>query len=186
MATEPSPFPLAVVHRSQELYKGKQFSFVLEDVTLPNKNRAAHAHVRHPGSAAIVPIDDSGRIVLIRQYRHAVNSMMLEIPAGTMDPGESPLNCARRELEEETGIIAREFVDLGPIHILPSYSDEMIHIFLARDLAETEQNLDPDEIIQVLRYPVELVLQSINDGSISEALTIVSVFKAKIYLEREG
>lgn len=179
-----SPLPLIAVKRSRKLYQGKHFSFNLDDLTLPDDQRVTHATVRHPGSAAIVPIDAENNVVMIRQYRHSVKAMMLEVPAGTMDPDENSLACARRELAEETGIVAQEFIDLGPTHILPSYSDELIHIFLARYLSETEQSLDSDEFIEVVRYPIETVLQKIDEGDITEALTIVSLFKAKRYLDR--
>jgi ADP-ribose pyrophosphatase len=140
----------AWIHNARVAYKGRIFSFVTEDVTLPNESRAEMAYVRHPGSTAIVPLVDDDTVIMERQYRHPVRASIFEIPAGTMDPGETPLVCARRELEEETGYIAEEFIELGKIHILPAYSDELIHLYLARGLSLTKQNLDPDEIIKVV------------------------------------
>lgn len=176
----------AQINKTQEIYKVKPFSFVVEDVTLPNGTKAEMAMVRHPGSTAIVPLFDDGTIAMTHQYRHAVRDYLLEIPAGTMDPGESPLTCARRELEEETGLVAKEFVELIDVHILPAYSDERIYVYLARNFTITEQHLDKDEIIQVVKYPLEVALQMIDDGRITDALTILSLRQADLYIRDEN
>ena len=157
------------------MYTGRAFSFVTEDVTLPNGSRSEMAFVRHPGSTAIVPLVDDNTVIMERQYRHPVRDYLFEIPAGTMDPGETALACARRELAEETGYIAEEFIELGKIHILPAYSDELIHLYLARGLSPTSQNLDQDEIINVIEYPLDQALQMIATGRINDALTILAL-----------
>ena len=165
----------ARIHKTGKLYSGRVFSFVTEDVTLPNDSRAEMAFVRHPGSTAIVPLLDDDMVIMERQYRHPVRDFLFEIPAGTMDPGETALACARRELEEETGHIAEEFIELGKVHILPAYSDELIHLYLARGLSLTKHNLDPDEIIKVVEYPLDEALQMIEAGRITDALTILAL-----------
>jgi ADP-ribose pyrophosphatase len=172
----------AKIHSIKEHYQGQLFSFVSEDVTLPNGSRAEMAVVRHPGSTAVVPLLDDNMVVMELQYRHAVGEYMLEIPAGTMDPGELPLDCARRELEEETGLRATRMIELGPVHILPSYSDEIIHVYIARELTPARQKLDKDEILEVVHYPFEETLRMIADGRITDALTILSLQKAWFYL----
>jgi len=174
---------IGTVEGSTTLYQGKLFSFVKEDVTLPNKRRTEMAMVRHPGSTAIVPLFEDGTVAMTLQYRHAVREYLLEIPAGTMDPGESALNCARRELEEETGLVAQEFIKLGEVFILPAYSDEKIYIYLARDFTVTRQNLDPDEIIQVVKYPLKETLQMIEAGRITCALSILCLQQTWIHLQ---
>jgi ADP-ribose pyrophosphatase len=174
----------AKVHKTSELYKGRIFSFVAEDVTLPNDSRTEMAFVRHPGSTAVVPLLDDNTVIMEIQYRHPVRNYLFEIPAGTMDPGESPLACARRELEEETGYVADEFIELGNVHILPAYSDEKIHLYLARGLTPSKQNLDQDEIIKVVEYPLEETLPMIAAGRITDALTILSLMRAWFYLKR--
>ncbi len=173
---------MATVNRAESIYTGKQFSFVVEDITLPNQARTQMAMVRHHGSTGIVPVFDDGSIAMTLQYRHAVKDYLLEIPAGTMDYGESPLQCARRELEEETGLVANEFTKLGEVYIIPAYSDEKIHIYLARDLTATKQNLDEDEILQVVKYPLEEIIEMIHKGLITDALTILSIQRTWIYL----
>ena len=174
------------VHQVHQHYQGTLFSFVSEDVTLPNGSRTELAMVRHPGSTAVVALFDDNTVLMERQYRHAVKDYLLEIPAGTMEPGELPLDCARRELEEETGYVAEEFIELSKVLILPAYSDEKIYVYLARDLTLTHQNLDNDEIIDVVKYPFDKALNLIGDGHISEALTILSLQMAWLYLQSKS
>ena len=177
-----STYKKAKVHSVRKHYQGKLFSFASEDVTLPNGSRAEMAVVRHPGSSAVVPLLDDNTVVMELQYRHAVGEYLLEIPAGTMEPGEQPLDCARRELEEETGYQAKRMIELGPVHILPAYSDEVTHVYIARELSPTRQRLDKDEILEVVHYPLEQTLRMIADGRITDALTVLSLQKAWFYL----
>lgn len=141
--------PTAEVHQIETHYQGQLFSFESEDVTLPNGSRTRMAMVRHPGSTAIVPLLDDNTVVMERQYRHAVGKYLLEIPAGTLEPGELPLDCAKRELEEETGFAATRMLELGSVHIIPAYSDEIIHLYIARGLTPSRQKLDQDEILLI-------------------------------------
>ena len=166
----------------RELYRGRVFGFFEEEVTLPNGRRAAYGVVRHPGSTGIVPVADDGTIVMTRQYRHPAGEYLLEIPAGTNDPGETPLVCAHRELEEETGMAAGEMLLLNRIHILPAYTDELIHVYLARRLRPTRQDLDPDEIITVERHSMDALMAMIAEGRITDALTILALHRAQAYL----
>jgi ADP-ribose pyrophosphatase len=165
----------AAVNRSTEIYRGPIFHFVAEALTLPNGRNTEMAFIRHPGSTAVVPLLDDLTVVMEVQYRHPVGEYLLEIPAGTLAHGEFPLDCARRELKEETGFEAREFVELGKIHILPAYSDEVIHVFIARGLTPSKQNLDDDEIIEVVNYPLEQALQMVDEGRVTDALTVLSL-----------
>jgi ADP-ribose pyrophosphatase len=176
----------AHVHKIRSHYQGALFSFASEDVTLPNGSRAEMAIVRHPGSTAVVPLLDRHTVVMELQYRHAVGEYLLEIPAGTMEPGELPLACAKRELEEETGFMASEMIELGRVHIIPAYSDEVIHLYIARDLVPSSQNLDKDEIIEIVNYPLARTLQMIEDGRITDALTILSLQRTWLYLQAKG
>ena len=165
----------ATVKNTSEIYKGRIFYFVTEALTLPNGRDTEIAFIRHPGSIAVVPLMEDHSVVMELQYRHPVGGYLFEIPAGTLEPGESPLECAQRELIEETGFRAQEFIKLGKIHILPAYSDEEIHVFMANGLTPAKQDLDPDEIIEVVTYPLERAIQMIDEGKISDALTILSI-----------
>ncbi len=173
----------AVVHTSRNCHQNRYFSFDVEDVTLPNGIRTEMAMVRHPGSTAIVAVADDGQIVMVHQYRHVVAKTLLEIPAGTMEPGESPINCAKRELEEETGFVAGQWIDLGKIHILPSYTDELIHLYLARKCAISRSNPDQDEIIEVSAYSYQALIAMIEAGEITDALTILALYKVEALLK---
>ena len=176
----------AKVHEIRKHYQGQLFSFVSEDVTLPNGSRTEMAIVRHPGSTAVVPLLDDNTVVMELQYRHAVGEYMLEIPAGTMESGELPLDCAKRELEEETGFAANELTELGKVHLLPAYSDEITHVYIARDLIPAPQRLDKDEILEVVHYPFEQTIWMIADGRITEALTVLSLQKAWFYIRDQS
>ena len=172
---EESSHKKATVKSTTEVYKGRIFDFVTENLKLPNGRHTEMAFIRHPGSTAVVPLLDDNTVVMEVQYRHPVGEYLLEIPAGTLEPGESPLNCAKRELMEETGYSAQELVELGKIHMIPAYSDEEIHVFIARGLTPAKQNLDPDEIIEVVTYPLAKAVQMIDAGKITDALTILSI-----------
>ena len=163
------------VHKITNLYNGKIFDVVLEKVTLPNgaiKNREI---VRHPGAAAMVPLLDDGEVVLIRQYRHAVGEFLWEIPAGTLEPDEEAIECARRELVEETGYEAARFDKLAEILPAPGYTDEHIHIFLVTGLKLAEQKLEDDEVSEARPTPFDTALEMITKGEIQDAKTITGL-----------
>ncbi len=185
MTTDNSDSKRVYVHEVRTHYRGALFSFVSEDVTLPNGSRTELAIVRHPGSTAVVPLFDDNTVLMERQYRHAVEDYLLEIPAGTIEPGELPLDCARRELEEETGYVAADLIEISRLFILPAYSDEKIHLYLARDLSMSGQKLDKDEIIDIVTYPLEDAMKLIDDGKITDALTILALQRTWIYLQHQ-
>jgi ADP-ribose pyrophosphatase len=138
--------------------------------------------VRHPGSTGVVPVLDDGTIIMTCQYRHVIGAYILEIPSGTMERGESPSECAARELEEETGHTAGELIEIGAVHIIPAYSDELVHLFVARNLTQTSQRLDEDEIIELRRHQYEELLNFISEGTITDGLTILALYHAAPYL----
>ena len=163
------------VHKITNLYNGKLFDVVLEKVTLPNGVIKDREIVRHPGAAAMVPLLDDGKVILVRQYRHAVGKFLLEIPAGTLEPDEGPMECARRELVEETGYEAENLAKLAEILPAPGYTDEHIHIFLATGLRLAEQKLEDDEVLQVQPTPLDTALDMIRQGEIQDGKTIAGL-----------
>jgi ADP-ribose pyrophosphatase len=173
----------AIVHDRKVLHKGRVFSLTRENLTLSNGFKTDMDIIRHPGAAAIVAVTVDQHFLMLRQYRHAVGKTLWEIPAGTLEAGEPPLSCAQRELAEETGFSARQWQPLGAITPVPSYSDERIHLFLARDLLSAKQHLDVDEIIQVQKLPLATILNLIGEGSIEDAKTISAIFLAKQKLD---
>ncbi len=173
----------AKVHHTVTLHQGRVFRLTRERITLPNGVSADLEIIRHPGAAAVVPLADEHTVLLIRQYRHAVGGYIWEIPAGTLDPGEEPLECARRELVEETGFSASSWHRLGETTPLPGYSDERIHIFLAAELTPEAQNLDGDELLTVRRTPLEEAVEMIYRGEIHDGKTLSGLLLARRHLE---
>jgi ADP-ribose pyrophosphatase len=174
----------AHVHHVEELHRGRVFRLSRERVTLPNGHTTDLEVVRHPGAAAVVPMLDEKRVVLIRQYRHAVGGVIWEIPAGTLSPGETPLACAGREIQEETGFVAGVFDALGVLVPVPGYSDERIHLFLATDLRQASRHLDQDEVLDVAVLPMTQALEMIRTGEIVDAKSIVGLLKAEARIRK--
>lgn len=165
-------------NHTRRIHRGRVFELHVDGVTLENGVTVDMDVIRHPGAAAIVPLTAQGGVLLIRQFRYAVGADIWEIPAGTMNPGESPLDCARRELEEEVGILAAEWSPLGEITPLPSCSDEVIHIFAARRHAPGRQRLDADELLETREMPFDTALSMIAAGAIRDAKTIAALLLA--------
>lgn len=166
------------VNHRKTLHRGRVFDLVRENVTFRNGLTVDLDVIRHPGATAIVPLADPETLILLRQYRHAVGSFIWEIPAGTLDAGENPLQCARRELAEETGYRARQWTPVGCIFPVPGYSDEQIHVYLARELTPAPRALDPDEILDVHPVSVAEARRMMQDGRIQDAKTIAGLHLA--------
>ena len=130
---------------------------------------------RHPGASAVVPLKEDGRVVLIRQLRHAVGGFIYEIPAGKLDPQEDPRDCAARELEEEVGYRAGFLELLTSIWTAPGFTDEVIHIFQGTNLKKGTQALDQDEVLEIVEWPLEEAMARIQDGTIRDAKTIIGL-----------
>ena len=166
----------------RQIYKGRIVDLRLETVTLPNRVTVTLEMIRHPGAAAIVPVHEDGSVTLVHQYRHAADGYIWEIPAGKLDADEDPVWCAARELQEEVGLKAGELVRLGMILTAPGFCDERIHLFLARQLTATAQQLDEDEVLSVSRIPLPQALDMIRSGAIQDAKTIAGLHHAAAYL----
>ena len=162
--------------KRQEVWKGSVGSFGIEQVVLPNGNQATLAVLKHPGAAAVVPFLDAERILLLRQYRHAVGGMIWEAPAGKLEPGESPEACMERELLEETGFRAARLELLGKILTTPGFSDEVIYLYRASGLARGERRLDAHEVIDVHEMALAEALSMVDRGEIIDAKTVAALF----------
>jgi len=172
------------VNSRQVLSRFHVFELLSENITLSNGVTTDIQYLLHPGAAAIIPFVEPDRIIMIRQYRHAVGGFIWEIPAGTRNPEETTLACAQRELVEETGFSAETWHPLGTITPVPAYSDERIDIFMATDLSPASQNLDADEVLDVHQVPFSEALDMVNQGKIQDAKTISSLFFADQWLKR--
>ena len=164
------------------IHTGRVFNMVKETVSLENGAISELEIIEHPGAAAIVPFIDTDHILMLRQYRHAIKKYLWEIPAGTLDPQEAELVCAKRELIEETGYSAADWQMIGEIVPVPGYSNERIHMYLARDLTEEAQSLDEDEVIEVHQFAFNEAFAMIRRGEIQDAKTICGLFLAQQYL----
>jgi ADP-ribose pyrophosphatase len=163
------------IEQSIPVHRGRVFDLYRDRLRLPDGRSLQVEIIRHPGAAAIVALDDRGEVLLLHQHRHATGGPLWEIPAGTANPGEPALDCARRELEEETGFGARSWEPLGTVIPAPGYSSERVALFLARGLTRTAQNLDPDEILEVCPTPMEAALEMVWGGVIQDGKTIAGL-----------
>ena len=161
----------------REIHNGRVGRFGVEEVTLPNGAQVALEILRHPGAAAVVPLHEDGSITLIRQYRHAAGGTIWEIPAGKLEPGEAPEACASRELAEEAGLNG-VLTPLLPLWTTPAFTDEVIHLFVARELHEVPLALEADEVIEPVRLSRAEVERMIDAGEIRDGKTLVGILLA--------
>lgn len=169
-----------VLISSTRLYEGKIFKLDLDRIRFPDGSEGEMAVVRHPGASAIVPIlsdprGDDPDLLLLRQYRYAGGGYLYEIPAGRLDPGEKPLDCARRELREETGCTAESVQEMCAPLMTPGFADEKIHIFLATGLTRGETALEADEFAEVQVVKLSRALSMIEQGKIIDAKSIIGI-----------
>jgi ADP-ribose pyrophosphatase len=163
------------VLKSESIYSGRVISLIKDTVILPSGRTVIREKVMHPGSVGILPVLEDGRLVLIRQFRYVVGSSLLEIPAGTVEKGESPEECAARELQEETGYRAGKLTLLSAFYLAPGYSNEFMWLFKATELEAGEMRPMPDESIEVRRLSPEEALQMIRGGEIRDVKTICAI-----------
>ncbi len=165
-------------------YKGRKFNFEVNRLRLPNKAEGEWECIRHPGGALAVPVTAEGKLILVRQYRFAVQGRILEFPAGTLEPNEEPLTTIQREIEEETGYRAHKWDKLGEFFLAPGYSDEIIYAFLARDLEKLDKppNQDDDEDIETVFFTPQELEKAILEGESIDAKSLSSFLLARSFL----
>lgn len=168
--------------QSEPIYQGKVFSLRKDEIRLPNGETAKLDIVEHPGAVVLLPVDESGRIWFIRQYRHSAGEFLLELPAGTLEAGEELDRCAYREIREEIGMSAGQIQKIGEFFPAPGYSTELLHLYLARDLKPDPLQGDEDEFIQVEQIPVGEAFTLAESGQIRDAKTLAALILAKAYL----
>ena len=161
---------------SRTIHQGRVFTLNHDQVVLPNGRETGLDVIRHPGAAAMICQNQKKEILLLRQYRYAAGGYLYEIPAGTLEPGETPLECAAREIEEETGFCVATWKKLGKMIPVPGYSDEVIHIFYGTGLTASAQNLDNDEVLEVEPVPLDKAMAMAMDGTIWDAKTLCALF----------
>jgi 8-oxo-dGTP pyrophosphatase MutT (NUDIX family) len=171
------------VEKITPVFTGRVLQVNVEQVRLPNDHVATLDMVHHPGGAAIVALDEAGRICLVRQYRHAANGYIWEIPAGKIDHKEPPLQTAQRELEEEAGRRAREWRSLGDFLPSPGFLTEVVHLFLATGLTEVSNRLEASEVLEAHWLAFEQVMQMARSGELRDGKTLAALLRAAAYVQ---
>ena len=170
---------------SEKVFEGRLLHVYRDTVSLPNESTSTREYIRHNGAACVVPITDDGCVLMVRQYRYPVGQALLEIPAGKLDSkNEDPFDAARRELKEETGAEAAEWICLGDFYPTPAYTDENIVMFVAKGLTFGENCLDDDEFLAVERVPLDTLVEDILAGRIPDAKTQAAVLRAYLMMKQ--
>ncbi|MBP2634202.1 MAG: nudF [Firmicutes bacterium] len=165
---------------SERIFEGKVINLRRDTVILPNDQTATREVVEHPGAVAVVPVTKEGNIILVRQFRHPVGQILLEVPAGKLDPGEPPENCALRELAEETGFTSNKLRHLTSMYTTPGFSNEIIHVYLAEDLVESDKQPDEDEFIHTEVFTPKQIKELITTGELCDSKSLVALCLAGI------
>ncbi len=162
----------------RHVYRGRIVDLSVDRVRLPNGHVSNLELIRHPGAAAVVPVDRNGDVILVRQYRYATDGWLLEVPAGKLDGSEAPELCATREVEEETGYKTGRLLPMGWIWTTPGFTDEKIWLLLGTDLTAAQSSLQPDEILSVQRMPLEKAVDLARSGEICDAKSVCALLRA--------
>jgi len=160
---------------SKIVYKGNFLDVRKDNVTLPNGKNSTREWINHPGAVVVVPILPNGEIALIRQFRYAMGSEFIELPAGKLDKGEKPYNCAKRELEEEIGFKAKKLNFIAMIHPAIGFANEHMSVFLASDLIQTQENRDVDEFLELMPTSLNDALELVWSNKITDVKTIIGI-----------
>jgi ADP-ribose pyrophosphatase len=175
------PFELI---KSETLLQGRAFKVRRDTLKTPDRRETKLEIVEHDGSVVLIPIDNQGNLLFVRQYRHAVGEDLLELPAGTRH-GEEPFEqCAAREIREETGLEAGHLQKVGEFYLVPGYSTEFMAVFLATDLKENPLQADEDEFLQVEKIPLKQAVEMAEQGKILDAKSLAALFLGRSHLEK--
>lgn len=159
------------------IFRGEVINLRVDTVTTPAGNSATRELVEHPGGVCVVPLFDDGTVVMEWQYRRPFDTNTFEIPAGKLFYGEDPLECGKRELEEETGLCAHKYIYLGKMYPTPGFCGEIVHMYLAMDLYEGKLNRDADEFMELERVQLDVLVDKILNGEIVDAKTCIAIMK---------
>ena len=173
------------IDKSEILYRGKVFDLQVDEIIYDSGNKGIREIAIHVGGAVVLPLKEDRKIVMVKQFRYPFNEFLLELPAGKLDEGESPFNCAYRELEEETGYKSENIIELGAIRTTPGFCSEILHLYLARDLVAGKHNREEGEAgMEVFEFSIKDVEMKIKNGEISDAKTICAFHMAKSYFNQ--
>ena len=172
---------------SAPIFDGKVLHVRLDEISLPDGQSATREYCHHNGAVCVIPLTDEGEVICVRQYRYPFHEDLLEIPAGKLDsPSEDPNDAVRRELREETGAIASKITYLGKYYSSPAILDECIHMYMAQGLDFGDTDFDEDEFIEIVKIPIEKLVEMIMNGEIKDSKTQTAVLKVYYILKKEG
>jgi len=169
---------------SEPLFRGRVFTIRRDHLKTPDGRETAVDIVEHHGSVVLLPVDENGDLLFVRQYRHAAARDLLELPAGTLEKGEPPEECAAREIREETGFAAGELEEIGRFYLAPGYSTEFMVVFLATRLSHNPLQADADEFLQLERIPVKRALEMAERGEVPDAKSLAALFLTRPHLAK--
>lgn len=176
-----------IMIESEEIFDGQVLHVFKDTVMLPNQKTSTRENIRHVGAVAIVPLTEDGKVVVERQFRYPLNRVITEIPAGKLDSkNEDRLAAAKRELEEETGLIANEWIEIGEYYPAAAYCDEVITLYLAKGLQKGKRNLDEDEFLNIMTVDLDELIEEIMQGKIGDGKTQVALLKVYHMKKKES
>lgn len=167
--------------RKKTVWRGRAVDFRVDTVRLPNGKLATREYLDHPGAVGVVPLLPGRRVVMVRQYRHPVREVTLELPAGKLDPRESPLACVKRELREETGYTARKIAPLIQYWPTPAFANEVLHLYVAEGLKAGKMDTDEDEFLECVTLPLRKALDLVRRGEIRDSKTVIGLLACAVY-----
>lgn len=167
---------------AETVYQGRAFAVRRDHLRTPDGRTVKYDIIEHTGSVILIPVDAEGQMHFVRQYRHAAQIELLELPAGTLEPGEPPAEAAAREIREEIGMEAQRLVEIGAFYLAPGYSTELMHVFLATNLKHNPLEADADEFLSVEKIPVAEALRQAESGEMQDAKSLAALLLAKRFL----
>lgn len=169
---------------SENVFDGRLLHVYNDVISLPNGKTSTREYIKHQGAVAVVPVTDDNEIIVVRQYRYPIERVTIEIPAGKLDKGEEPLAAAKRELSEETGVESADITYLGGLYPSVAYTDEIIHMYMAKNLKYGQAHADDDEFLDVVKIPVDKFVDMIMNGEIMDSKTQAAVLKVANILKK--
>ncbi len=164
-----------ITTKSEEIYSGRVVHLRKDEVTLPNGRKSSREIIEHPGAVVMLAENSQKQLIMVKQFRKAIEDVLLELPAGTLEKNEEIIDCARRELEEETGYQARNWKKIYDFYSAPGFCNEKLTLFFAWDLTKTKTNTDHDEFIEVAEYDKKTIISLLTDNKINDAKTLIGI-----------